>query len=66
MQQKAKELQALTGKIEILNNEIKQTSQEILAGKERLNTNKNAFVVAGENIKKEIETELKKIDQYFS
>lgn len=66
LQQKAQELQALTEKIEALNKEMKQMSQEILLSKDRLNSNKNSFILAGENIKKEIETELKKIDQYFS
>jgi len=66
LQQKAQELQTLTEKIESLNNEMKQMSQEIVAGKERLTANRSSFVVAGENIKKEIETELKKIDEYFS
>jgi len=66
LQQKAQELQALTEKIEALNKEMKQMSQEILVSKDRLNSNKNSFTSAGQNIKKEIETELKKIDEYFS
>ncbi|MCW3105857.1 MAG: hypothetical protein JWQ09_363 [Segetibacter sp.] len=66
LQQKAQELQALTEKIEALNKEMKQMSQEIITSKDRLNSNKNSFISAGENIKKEIETELKKIDEYFS
>jgi hypothetical protein len=66
LQQKAQELQLLTEKIDALNKEMKQMSQDILLNKDRLNSNKNSFILAGENIKKEIETELKKIDEYFS
>lgn len=66
LQHKAQELQALTEKIESLNKEMKQLSQELSSSKERLGANKNSFVLSGENIKQEIETELKKIDEYFS
>jgi hypothetical protein len=66
LQQKAQELQTLTLKIEALNKEMKQIGQEVLSGKDRLNSNKNSFIAAADNKKKEIETELKKIDQYFS
>ena len=66
LQQKAQELQALSGKMEALNKDMKQMSQEILSSNDRLNSNRNSFILAGENIKKEIETELKKIDEYFS
>ena len=66
LQQKAQELQAMTEKIELLNNELKQMSHEIIVSKEKLNTNRDSFVSAGENIKIEIETELKKINEYFS
>ncbi len=65
LQKKAEELQALTEKITAMNLEMKKMSQEIIQSKDKLISNKNAFVAAGENKKKEIETELEKIDQYF-
>ncbi len=66
LQKKAEELQALNGKIAALNKEIKQTSQEIIQSKDNLNSNKNSFILAGENKKTEIKAELQKINQYFS
>ena len=66
LQQKAHELQILTEKIEALNKEMKQMSQEILTSKNQLTTNKNAFMLAGEKIKQEIQSELQKINEYFS
>ncbi len=66
LQQKAQELQVLNEKISALNQEMKQLSQEVTQGKEKLNSNKNLFISAGEGKKKEIETELQKIKQYFS
>jgi hypothetical protein len=45
---------------------MKQISQEVTDGKEKLNSNKNLFISAGEDKKKELETELQKIKQYFS
>lgn len=63
--QKSRELQALSEKIETLNQEMKQLSQEVIESKSKLVSNKNSFVQAGENKKKEIKTELEKIDQYF-
>lgn len=66
LQQKAQELQVLNQKISALNQEMKQMSQEVTQGKEKLNSNKNLFISAGEGKKKEIETELQKIKQYFS
>jgi hypothetical protein len=65
LQQKAQELQLMTEKISTLNKEINQMSQEIVQSKEKLGTNKNAFILAGENKKNEIKTELQKIAQYF-
>ncbi len=65
LQQKTKELQALNEKIAALNQEIKQMSQQIIQSKDKLNSNKNLFIQAGENKKKEIKAELEKIDQYF-
>jgi septal ring factor EnvC (AmiA/AmiB activator) len=66
LKQKAQELQALSEKISLLDTEMKQMSQQIVESKEKLNTNKNLFVVAGETKKQEIKTELQKIDTYFS
>jgi valyl-tRNA synthetase len=66
LQQKAQELQTLNQKIEALNKEMKQIGQEVLSSKDRLNSNKNSFIAAADIKKEEIETELKKIDQYFS
>ncbi|MEJ7828366.1 MAG: hypothetical protein WKF91_09230 [Segetibacter sp.] len=66
VQQKAQELQVLNQKISALDQEMKQMSQEVIQGKEKLNSNKNLFISAGEGKKKEIETELQKIKQYFS
>jgi chromosome segregation ATPase len=65
LKQKAQELQALSEKISLLDTEMKQMSQQIVESKEKLNTNKNLFVVAGETKKQEIKTELQKIDTYF-
>ena len=66
LKQKAQELQALSEKISALDTEMKQMSQQIVQSKEKLNTNKNFFVLAGENKKQEIKTELQKIEAYFS
>jgi len=65
LQKKAEELQALNEKIRSLNEEIKTFSVDIAQSKEKLNINKESFVMAGENKKKEIQTELQKINQYF-
>ncbi len=66
LQKKEEELQELNEKISVLNKEIKQMAQEITESKNQLNSNKHLFIVAGENKKKEIETELQKVEQYFS
>ena len=63
---KTRELQALNDKINTLKTEIQQVDKGIAESREQLNNNKNAFVIAGENKKKEIEEELAKINQYFS
>jgi archaellum component FlaC len=65
LQQKSQELEALNQKIATLSQEIKQVSQDVVQSKGKLIANKNAFVQAGEQKKKEIKTELEKIDQYF-
>lgn len=65
LQQKSQELETLNQKIAALSQEIKQVSQDVIQSKGKLSANKNAFVQAGEQKKKEIKTELEKIDQYF-
>lgn len=65
LQVKAGELQQLNEKISVLSQEIKKVSLEITKSKDQLNTNKEAFLNAGHDKKKEIETELQKINQYF-
>ena len=65
IQKRAEELQALTQRINALKAEINQITQEINLSKDKLNTTKQSFLLAGENKQKEIETELKKIVQYF-
>ena len=66
LQKKAEEMQTLNEKIAGLNKEMKQMSQEIIQSKDKLNTNKNSFFLAGENKKTELQVELQKIGQYFS
>lgn len=65
IQKKAEELQALSQKINALKKEISQLSQEMTQTKDKLNLTKNSFLLAGENKQNEIQTELKKIEQYF-
>ncbi len=65
IQKRAEELQALTQKATALKKEINQLTQEISLTKDKLNTHKNSFLLAGENKQKEIQTELQKIAQYF-
>jgi hypothetical protein len=65
IEQKVLELQALTIKLNVLKQEINQGSAEINLTKERLNTIKNSFLLAGEKKQKEIQTELQKIAHYF-
>ncbi len=66
IQQKAQELQVLNEKISALNQDMKQMSQQIIQSKEKLGSNKNSFISAGESKKKELQNELQKINQYFS
>ncbi|TDH25564.1 hypothetical protein EXU57_12725 [Segetibacter sp. 3557_3] len=66
LEQKNRELQELTNRIATLNNEIKQAEAEITQSRQTLTANKDAFMQAGENKKKEIEGELLKINQYFA
>jgi len=39
--------------------------QQVVQNREKLDMNKNAFINAGQEKKKEIENELQKINQYF-
>lgn len=65
IQKKVEELQALTQRLNTLKSEINQLTQDINLTKEKLDTTKNSFLLAGENKQNEIQTELRKIDQYF-
>ena len=65
IQKKAEELLILTQKSNALKKEINQLTQDISLKKERLNTTKNSFLLAGEKKQTEIQTELQKIAQYF-
>jgi hypothetical protein len=65
IQKKAEELQLLTQKATALKKEINQLTQEISLAKDKLNTHKNSFLLAGENKQKEIQTELEKIARHF-
>ncbi len=65
LEQKATELKALNEKINVLNQEIKKISGELVQNKERLNANKNAFMQAGEKKRNELQLELEKIGRYF-
>lgn len=65
IQKKAEELQALSAKVNVLKKEISQLSQEMIETKDKLNLTKNSFLLAGENMQNEIQTELQKIEKYF-
>jgi len=65
IQKKAEELQQLAQRINALKAEINQLTQETVVTKQKLDTTKNSFLLAGERKQKEIETELQKIAQYF-
>lgn len=65
MQKKAEELQALTQRMNTLKSEINQLTQDMTLSKEKLNILKNSFLLAGEKKQKEIQTELRKISEFF-
>ncbi len=65
LQMKSAELKSLNEKIAALNQEMKLIAEEIAGDRQRLNSNKDSFIYAGENKLKEIEVELQKINQYF-
>ena len=48
-----------------LKKEISQISQDMTETKDKLNTIKNSFLLAGENMQSEIQNELQKIKKYF-
>jgi hypothetical protein len=62
---KVEELQALTQRINVLKGEINQLTQDNNLTKEQLDTTKSSFLLAGERMQNEIQTELQKIAQYF-
>ena len=65
LQKKAEELQQLVQRMNALKAEINQVTQDITVSKEKLNTIRSSFLLAGENKQQEIDTELQKIAQYF-
>ncbi|MBC7827228.1 MAG: hypothetical protein H7122_05755 [Chitinophagaceae bacterium] len=65
IQKKAEELQVLSQRINALKTEINQLTLDINLTKDKMNTIKNSFLLAGENKQNEIQTELQKIAQYF-
>jgi hypothetical protein len=65
IQKKVDELQILTQRMASLKSEINNLTQEIRLTKDKLDTTKKSFLLAGENKQKEIQTELEKIAQYF-
>ena len=65
VQKKAEELQALTQRINALKGEINALTQDIEVVREKLNTTKASFLLAGENKQAQIQMELQKILQYF-
>lgn len=65
IQKKAEELQALTQRLTVLKSEINGLTQDIKLAKDKLDTIKNSFLLAGENKQQEIQAELEKIAHYF-
>ncbi len=65
IQKKVEELQVLTQRMASLKSEINNLTQEIKLTKDKLDTTKKSFLLAGENKQKEIQTELEKIAQHF-
>lgn len=66
IQKKAEELQVLAQRMNALKAEINQLTQDINITKDKLDTTKASFLLAGENKQQEIEMELNKIAHYFS
>jgi hypothetical protein len=65
IRKKAEELQSLQQRVNALKSDINTLTQETTIIKDKLNTVKNSFLLAGEQKQNEIETELKKINKYF-
>jgi hypothetical protein len=65
VKKKAEELQLLLQRVNVLKSEINQLTLDINLTKDKLNTIRNSFLLAGEKKQKEIQTELQKIAQYF-
>jgi len=65
IQAKAQEITALNDKISAIHQEISSLSQQVSQSKEQLTNNKNQFILAGQQKKSELESELNKINQYL-
>ncbi|CAM3839280.1 hypothetical protein MUGA111182_12595 [Mucilaginibacter galii] len=65
IQAKAQEIAALNDKISAIHQEISNLSQQVSQSKEQLTNNKNQFILAGQQKKSELESELNKINQYL-
>jgi hypothetical protein len=65
IRKKAEELQALIQRMNALKAEINGLTQDINLAKDKLQTTKASFLLAGENKQQEIDTELQKIARYF-
>jgi len=65
VQAKANEIKLLNEKIAIMTEEMAQLTMQVSQSKEQLTNNKNQFILAGEQKKSEIQTELQKINQYL-
>ncbi|HTE32868.1 MAG TPA: hypothetical protein VK666_20945 [Chryseolinea sp.] len=65
IQKKAQELQALTQKANALKKEINKLTTDINLAKDKLDTVRNSFLLAGEKKQAEIQNELEKIKKYF-
>lgn len=65
VQAKANEIKLLNEKIATMTEEMAQLTMQVSQSKEQLTNNKNQFILAGEQKKSEIQTELQKINQYL-
>jgi hypothetical protein len=65
VQAKANEIKLLNEKIANMTEEMSQLTTQVSQSKEQLTNNKNQFILAGEQKKSEIQTELQKINQYL-
>jgi uncharacterized protein (DUF3084 family) len=65
IQAKAQEIATLNEKIDAIHQEITTLSQQVSQSKEQLTNNKNQFILAGQQKKSELESEIHKINQYL-